>query len=289
MSKLIKYIIVIVVGVCLFAYKYVSNDNSENIDTYTSIVFKDSKGDLIPVSVLYNSSLDFEMDMRNKLILMQGKDYTNIGLNPILTDLLVLNYAYIENDRLKIDFNKELLNQNPIDVLEVLSFMCKDYKIKGIDLSVDNEIMGYFPNSNIPMSFSSNFIGLNNFINLSHNITESISVTCYKCEVINDYKYYKPYTFRVNENNSIEYNIKDVVEIIDSSIRVDNVDVKEGSANIYLSSNILLDNEQIDSSLEKCIYLSVLSFDEIEDVILYADNEEISRYNHKEIMINVIE
>ena len=289
MGKFIKYIIVASAVICLFAYKYISNNHKEIIETYTSLVFQDSKGDLIPVSVLYNSSLDFEMDMRNKLILMQGYDYKNLGLNPILSKSLELNFAYIENDRLEIDFNDKLLDHNPIDIIEVLSYMCNDLDVNGVDISVNGENLEYFPNSYIPMSFSNDSIGLNNFINISHNITESISVTCYKCENINDYKYYKPYTFRVSEDNDIEYNIKDIVQSIDSAIRVDNVELKDKSAHIYLSSNILLDNEQIDRSLENCIYLSVLSFENIEDVILYINNEEISRYDHKEIMINVIE
>lgn len=261
--------------------------DDEEYNAYTSLVFSTKDGVLIPVSVPYNSSKDFEMDMRNRFVLMQSEEYKDLGLYPVFSKELNLNYSYIENNILYIDFNDAFDFTHSIDLLEITSYLVHDItEVKDVKLTINGK------ESDVKYNMSEDNkskLGLNNFINFTDNITHSLSATCYKYETINNHDYYVPYTLRLSDKLELNDNIIQLLSHIDPRIQIEQLNLKDGCLSVHLSSHILLDNEQIDKQLENCIYLSALSFDNINDIIIYINNEEISRYNHKEILINSIE
>lgn len=288
MKNILNLFVVLTLILSLITYKYMNNKkDDEEYNAYTSLVFSTKDGVLIPVSVPYNSSKDFEMDMRNRFVLMQSEEYKDLGLYPVFSKELNLNYSYIENNILYIDFNDAFDFTHSIDLLEITSYLVHDItEVKDVKLTINGK------ESDVKYNMSEDNkskLGLNNFINFTDNITHSLSATCYKYETINNHDYYVPYTLRLSDKLELNDNIIQLLSHIDPRIQIEQLNLKDGCLSVHLSSHILLDNEQIDKQLENCIYLSALSFDNINDIIIYINNEEISRYNHKEILINSIE
>ncbi len=290
MNKILKVCIIMSIVIGVFALKFFNKNEEVGLETYSELVFSDSNDNLIPISIPYNSAKDFEMDLKNKFIIMQSDDFSSYGLKPVLSKNLVLNYAYKDNGTLYMDFNDELYSNAPMDIIELISYMVKDESdIENVQLSINDKIEQYFPNSYLPMKFNSKDLGLNNFIDVSKTITKSESLTFYKKMINNNEEIFVPYTLRVDDSCSFQDKINQLLSKIDSSIEVEKVKYEDKVAEIYLSSNILLDNETVDSKLEECIYLSVLSIDEVNDIKLFINNEQVSQYNGKEICINFIE
>lgn len=288
MKKILISLLLIVVMGCVYLYNYNNRELNTVSTEYTTVIFQSENEMLIPVSIPYHNEEDLEMDLKNKIDIMKSDDYICYGLYPVLSEHLQLNYAELKDNQLNLDFNNQFNNKNIINTLESLSFLLKDYKDYQIHLTINNQTYDYIPETSISSAYINKHIPLNNFTDYSSNITESKSITLYKQEQISNKNYYIPYTIRIN-NNNLETMITETLSYIDPSLDIKQVDYKDHTIHLYLSSHLLLDNERIDPHLENCIYLTLLSFESVKDIKIYVNNEEVGEYNNKEIILNYIE
>lgn len=290
-NKLFKNVAII--GVCLactFAYFQMSSGGKDKekkepqkaTTNYQTIVLKDKNDTLVPVEVDMGIKGEDDQIFRNMLYLMQSHEYEDIGLFPLLSSEVEVNAMQIDAKSLTFDFNDSLCassNEDALDILEGLAYtFCKE-GIDQIKYKIEGKEIAYIPNSTIPVSCSTYNLGINNFESDSLNIHRTIPVIVYNQKTINDRTYYVPVTTRIEVDN---YDVNTQVSLLLDKIKyeekitmTDEVSLEEGTMKVSLSSNILLDNENIDQTLYQQLVKSLESIDGVKAVTLYVDNQEI--------------
>lgn len=261
-----------------YVYLNIDNDISENENFYfKTVVFKDEDNELIPVTLNFQNEVELEQEIRNRIDIMKSNELTQYGLYPVLNSDLEVLSVNLENQILTLNVNDQIVaNNDDMDILEALTFTLTDYdNVNQLKLQINGEDISYLPNSQIPVSYLTPELGLNNFVETSSILHETIPVMVYNEKVIHQYSYYIPTTLRLNENDSIEDQVKTILSQIQGKIQVIGVELIDGVLNVELDSNILLDNEKIDQTLEDLIVLSLSSLKDVEDVKIKINNEDV--------------
>jgi uncharacterized protein YifN (PemK superfamily) len=288
-KKLIKNMTII--GLCLlcaFVYFQITpndivKESTKEISNYQTIVLKDKNNTLIPIEVDMKTDGENDQIFRNMLHLMQTNEYEDLGLYPLLSSDLEVNAMQIDNTSLTFDFNDHLYassNEDALDMLEGLAYtFCRD-GIEQIKFKIDGKEITYLPNSTIPLSYTTNALGINNFESASLNIHRTVPVVVYNQKIINEETYYVPITTRIEvEDNDINTQVSLLLDTIDYEKPIhlsEEVGLEEGTMKVSLSSNILLDNETIDQALYQQLIKSLESINGVKEVKLYVDGQEIT-------------
>lgn len=285
--------IVIVIACLTYAsFLYLKKDDDQQVEeTYIeTIIYKDEEGDLIPVNVNVHNQMEMETDIRNKLDLMKSSQMESYGLYPLFDSRLEIQSLELEDGVLSVSFNDYLYsNQDALDILEALTYVFTDYDdVQQLKLQIDGQNITYLPNSIIPLNQLTKNLGLNNFEEASSLLHQSIPVMIYREKNIHDYLYYVPTTLRINENDSLEDQVQTILNHLNSQINLLSVSQEDNVLNIELDSNILLDNETIDHTLEELIVLSLTSLEGVEDVQILINGENVRNQETSQIFYNYI-
>lgn len=293
MKKRIGVVAVLVICLTFVSYVYLHQEESPKVhnDVYfKSVVFKDSDGDLIPVSVNLHTQMELEEEIRNRIDLMKSHDMTRYGLEPILSQDLQVQSIQLKDHVLTLNFNDELYSQHgALDILEALTYTMTDYDdVNQLRIQIDGKNVSYLPNSTIPLTSLTKDLGLNNFEETSSLLHQTIPVMVYNQKVINQYSYYVPTTVRIDENEPLKQQVQTILSYVQSKIHLIDAKLDQGLLTVELDSNILLDNEKIDQTLEELIVLSLSSLKNVEDVEIKINGDDVTTKKSSQIEYNYL-
>lgn len=292
MNKKIIMIAIVIACLTYASFLYLKKDDDQQVEetNIETIIYKDEEGDLIPVNVNVHNQMEMETDIRNKLDLMKSSQMESYGLYPLFDSRLEIQSLELEDGVLSVSFNDYLYsNQDALDILEALTYVFTDYDdVQQLKLQIDGQNITYLPNSIIPLNQLTKNLGLNNFEEASFLLHQSIPVMIYREKNIHDYLYYVPTTLRINENDSLEDQVQTILNHLNSQINLLSVSQEDNVLNIELDSNILLDNETIDHTLEELIVLSLTSLEGVEDVQILINGENVRNQETSQIFYNYI-
>ena len=290
--KKIGIISLLIICLTFVSYVYLHNDETqESEDVYLkTVVFKDEDNELVPVSVNFHSQVELEQEVKNRIDFMKSNELTKYGLYPVLNqDLEVLSVS-LNNKVMVLNVNDHLdANNDDMDILEALTFTFTDYdEVEQLKLQINGKDITSLPHSDIPVSYLSQDLGLNNFTETYTILHETIPVLAYHQKVIANQSYYIPVTLRINENDTVEEQVKTILNQVQGNIQLINASMNNGVLTVELDSNILLDNEKIDQSLEDLIVLSLSTLKNVKDVQIHINNENVRTKESSIIEYNYI-
>lgn len=290
--KKIGIISLLIICLAFVSYVYLHNDETqESEDVYLkTVVFKDEDNELVPVSVNFHSQVELEQEVKNRIDFMKSNELTKYGLYPVLNqDLEVLSVS-LNNKVMVLNVNDHLdANNDDMDILEALTFTLTDYdEVEQLKLQINGKDITSLPHSDIPVSYLSQDLGLNNFTETYTILHETIPVLAYHQKVIANQSYYIPVTLRINENDTVEEQVKTILNQVQGNIQLINASMNNGVLTVELDSNILLDNEKIDQSLEDLIVLSLSTLKNVKDVQIHINNENVRTKESSIIEYNYI-
>lgn len=294
MKKKIGVISVLVLCLTFVSIMYLKKDkkSDEKVDDvyYKSVVFKDSDNDLIPISVNFHSEVELEEEIRNKIDLMKSDEMIQYGLYPVISKDLEVQSADLKDHVLTVSFNDQLVaNQDAMDILEALTYVMTDYDdVERVNLQINEKNVSYIPNSTIPLSSLTKSLGLNNFEETSAFLHQTVPVMVYHQKTIEQYSYYVPTTMRVDENEPLTKQVQTILSYVQSKIHLLDAKLDNGVLTVDLDSNILLDNEKIDQTLEDLIVLSLSSLKDVKDVEIKINGEDVRTKQSSQIEYNYI-
>ena len=294
MKKKIGVISVLVLCLTFVSIMYLKKDkkSDEKVDDvyYKSVVFKDSDNDLIPISVNFHSEVELEEEIRNKIDLMKSDEMIQYGLYPVISKDLEVQSVNLKDHVLTVSFNDQLVaNQDAMDILEALTYVMTDYDdVERVNLQINEKNVSYIPNSTIPLSSLTKSLGLNNFEETSAFLHQTVPVMVYHQKTIEQYSYYVPTTMRVDENEPLTKQVQTILSYVQSKIHLLDAKLDNGVLTVDLDSNILLDNEKIDQTLEDLIVLSLSSLKDVKDVEIKINCEDVRTKQSSQIEYNYI-
>lgn len=294
MKKKIGVISVLVLCLTFVSIMYLKKDkkSDEKVDDvyYKSVVFKDSDNDLIPISVNFHSEVELEEEIRNKIDLMKLDEMIQYGLYPVISKDLEVQSVDLKDHVLTVSFNDQLVaNQDAMDILEALTYVMTDYDdVERVNLQINEKNVSYIPNSTIPLSSLTKSLGLNNFEETSAFLHQTVPVMVYHQKTIEQYSYYVPTTMRVDENEPLTKQVQTILSYVQSKIHLLDAKLDNGVLTVDLDSNILLDNEKIDQTLEDLIVLSLSSLKDVKDVEIKINGEDVRTKQSSQIEYNYI-
>ena len=294
MKKKIGVISVLVLCLTFVSIMYLKKDkkSDEKVDDvyYKSVVFKDSDNDLIPISVNFHSEVELEEEIRNKIDLMKSDEMIQYGLYPVISKDLEVQSVNLKDNVLTVSFNDQLVaNQDAMDILEALTYVMTDYDdVERVNLQINEKNVSYIPNSTIPLSSLTKSLGLNNFEETSAFLHQTVPVMVYHQKTIEQYSYYVPTTMRVDENEPLTKQVQTILSYVQSKIHLLDAKLDNGVLTVDLDSNILLDNEKIDQTLEDLIVLSLSSLKDVKDVEIKINGEDVRTKQSSQIEYNYI-
>ena len=294
MKKKIGLISVLVLCLTFVSIMYLKKDkkSDEKVDDvyYKSVVFKDSDNDLIPISVNFHSEVELEEEIRNKIDLMKSDEMIQYGLYPVISKDLEVQSVNLKDHVLTVSFNDQLVaNQDAMDILEALTYVMTDYDdVERVNLQINEKNVSYIPNSTIPLSSLTKSLGLNNFEETSAFLHQTVPVMVYHQKTIEQYSYYVPTTMRVDENEPLTKQVQTILSYVQSKIHLLDAKLDNGVLTVDLDSNILLDNEKIDQTLEDLIVLSLSSLKDVKDVEIKINGEDVRTKQSSQIEYNYI-
>ena len=251
---------------------------------------QDKDYDLVPVSLNLHNQMEMETDIRNKIDLMQSSQLQSYGLYPVLDSRLEIQSIQLDEDILTVSFNDFLYTQhNDMNIVEALTYVLTDYdQVEQLCIQIDGKDISHLPNSTIPLNHLTKNLGLNNFEDASTFLHESVPVMIYQEKTIGNYLYYVPKTLRIHERADLFYQVKTILNHINSKIHLLDATLKDHVLTIELDSHVLLDNETIDRTLEELIVLSLKSLKDVEDVEIKINGENVRSLETSQIHYNYI-
>ncbi len=292
MNKKLVIVFFLIVCLSVFSCIYLNQDEAQDVnETYIqTVIFQDKDYDLVPVSLNLHNQMEMETDIRNKIDLMQSSQLQSYGLYPVLDSRLEIQSIQLDEDILTVSFNDFLYTQhNDMNIVEALTYVLTDYdQVEQLCIQIDGKDISHLPNSTIPLNHLTKNLGLNNFEDASTFLHESVPVMIYQEKTIGNYLYYVPKTLRIHERADLFYQVKTILNHINSKIYLLDATLKDHVLTIELDSHVLLDNETIDRTLEELIVLSLKSLKDVEDVEIKINGENVRSLETSQIHYNYI-
>ena len=292
MNKKLVIVFFLIVCLSVFSCIYLNQDEAQDVnETYIqTVIFQDKDYDLVPVRLNLHNQMEMETDIRNKIDLMQSSQLQSYGLYPVLDSRLEIQSIQLDEDILTVSFNDFLYTQhNDMNIVEALTYVLTDYdQVEQLCIQIDGKDISHLPNSTIPLNHLTKNLGLNNFEDASTFLHESVPVMIYQEKTIGNYLYYVPKTLRIHERADLFYQVKTILNHINSKIYLLDATLKDHVLTIELDSHVLLDNETIDRTLEELIVLSLKSLKDVEDVEIKINGENVRSLETSQIHYNYI-
>jgi germination protein M len=220
------------------------------------------------------------------------------GFRPIIPmGTKILNIDLKENT-LIINFSKEILNISKVDeekMIETIIYSLTEIEgIKNIIIKVDGVLLNKLPKSEkiLPEILDRNY-GINKIYDFTslYNLSKT---TIYYVNVINDNVYYTPVT---NITNDEREKITVIIDELKSSLvyqsnlssylssvaELKNYEIIENTMHLTFNEKILnnLKNKDILEEVKYTISMSIKENYDVENVIFYVGDEEITEYTEK--------
>lgn len=217
-------------------------------------------------------------------------NYIKEGFTPIIPKNTKLLSVDIDNNIVKLNFSKELLNSpdNKIDqlissLIYSITSLNNDYKLS---IYIEGNILTKLPNNKLIDSILDRSYGINKVFNVN-NIVGTTKTTIFYLSKQNDYYYYIPITL---VNNNQDDKIKIIIEEMASkSVYNTNLisyikDIEKAAYEIkndYIVLNLNSNNFSSKELIEETIYTFNLSIKEnynITKVVYYIDDNLYNSY-----------
>ena len=218
-------------------------------------------------------------------------NYIKEGFTPIIPKNTKLLSVDIDNNIVKLNFSKELLNtpDNKIDqlissLIYSITSLNNDYKLS---IYIEGNILTKLPNNKLIDSILDRSYGINKVFNIN-NIVGTTKTTIFYLSKQDDYYYYIPITL---VNNDQDDKIKIIIEEMASkSVYNTNLisyikDIKKAAYEIkndYIVLNLNSNNFSSKELIEETIYTFNLSIKEnynINKVVYYIDDNLYNSYD----------
>ena len=239
-----------------------------------------------------NDNLDRIKEIVNYLTIDGNKsNYIKEGFNPIIPKNTKLLSVDIDNNIVKLNFSKELLNtpDNKIDqlissLIYSITSLNNNYKLS---IYIEGNILTKLPNNKLIDPILDRSYGINKVFNIN-NIVGTTKTTIFYLSKQDDYYYYIPITL---VNNNQDDKIKIIIEEMASkSVYNTNLisyikDIKKAAYEIkndYIVLNLNSNNFSSKELIEETIYTFNLSIKEnynINKIVYYIDDNFYNSYD----------
>lgn len=221
--------------------------------------------------------------------------YLPNGFNAIIPKNTKILSKSLEDNLLKINFSKELLNiseENEEKMIEAIVYSLLEIKeIKKIMIFVEGNNLTKFPNSqkNLAIILDKN-IGINKTYDIK-SLKETNKTTTYYLSKIDSTYYYVPVTSISNKDKEkVEIIIEklktsptyktNLISFLASNAELINYEILENSVSLSFNNKILsLDNNEITEEVKYSIALSIRDTYNINQTIFYVDDLLIDAFN----------
>ena len=288
MMKKYIWISFIMIVFSVFCYRYIkSRDKNETIkSTLSTVVFADIDNILIPISVEGIKCDSIANTIYNKMELMKSDDFINKGLYHSLDQSLEIIDYQLQDTNITLHLYIDDYNKINIRLLESLVFMFDDLlESYTVDL-LFHKTRTLSSQTIYTLNNINHDLGINNFIDDSKFIHNSVSVDVYKEKIVSNQNYYFPMAYRIDENMLLFDKVNYILNHIDKSFLLKETNLKNNTLYIHLDNYILNDNEMLNIEDETKIVLSLMSLDKYDNIEIMVDKESVSTLNASNITIN---
>lgn len=212
-------------------------------------------------------------------------NYLPNGFTPIIPKQTKLLSHAIDNDLLKINFSKDILNVNKKHeekMIESLIYsLCEIEGINKIMIFVEDKILDKLPHSgkSLPSVLDKSY-GINKIYNF-HNFKNTTKTTIYYMSKYNDNLYYIPITkitnsdieaveVIVNELKSTPIYETNLISYLNASYELKDYQILEDSITISFNNNLLanLDDKDISEKVRYTLSLSLRDTYNIDNIVI---------------------
>lgn len=287
---LISSCLLIIIIIYIFPTKkieYIDNNKENYLSSYIYLIDNNNYVSRVNVVLTASNDIDKIKEIIDYLTINSNKsNYIKDGFNQIIpqnTKLLSIN---IDNNIVKLNFSKELLNINNDNIDNLISSIVysitslnENYKIS---FYIDGNLLTTLPNNEVLDTTIDRNFGINKIYNISH-INGSCQTTIYYLSKFNDYYYYIPITL---VNNSKEDKVKIIIEEMVSktiyqtnlisylkNIQKINYEINNDTLILNLNSNNFISDNLIEETIYT-INLSLLDNYNLKEIIYYIDNKK---------------
>lgn len=211
----------------------------------SSIYLLDDNNLLVKVKILLDNKdmKDNVMYIIDNLTVNENNKFSS-SLSGIIPSKTKVNKIEIIDDTINIDFNNKILDIDKdisIKMIESLVFSLTEIKnINKVNISVNNEILKYYPNTNIKLNMPlTRNIGINKEYSYT-SLDDITKVVIFYNEVIDEEIYYVPVTKYLNDD-------KDKIEIIVEELTTSYI--HEDNLSSLLDENVKLIDKEITDDL----------------------------------------
>lgn len=304
--KALRKIFISLSCILLIGILYLFPDKNEPIKTNitknnnTNIIYLvDNNNYVSRVStILTSTKLEDKIKEIINILTIGSNNYIREGFTKVIPKNTKLIGISIENNLVKLNFSKELLNvslENEEKMIESIVYSITSLdNIKYVSLYVEGNILNKLPKSNKNMNtILDRGIGVNKEFNIT-NVNNISKTTIYYMSKYNDYYYYVPVTkIDNNDKNKIEIIIKELTgnKLLNTNLisylnsNTELLSYNETDKTLLLNFNEgILEDINTNNILEEVSYSINLSIKEnynVDEVLYYVNNKIISTFNLK--------
>lgn len=304
--KALRKIFISLSCILLIGILYLFPDKNEPIKTNitknnnTNIIYLvDNNNYVSRVStILTSTKLEDKIKEIINILTIGSNNYIREGFTKVIPKNTKLIGISIENNLVKLNFSKELLNvslENEEKMIESIVYSITSLdNIKYVSLYVEGNILNKLPKSNKNMNtILDRGIGVNKEFNIT-NVNNTSKTTIYYMSKYNDYYYYVPVTkIDNNDKNKIEIIIKELTgnKLLNTNLisylnsNTELLSYNETDKTLLLNFNEgILEDINTNNILEEVSYSINLSIKEnynVDEVLYYVNNKIISTFNLK--------
>ena len=304
--KALRKIFISLSCILLIGILYLFPDKNEPIKTNitknnnTNIIYLvDNNNYVSRVStILTSTKLEDKIKEIINILTIGSNNYIREGFTKVIPKNTKLIGISIENNLVKLNFSKELLNvslENEEKMIESIVYSITSLdNIKYVSLYVEGNILNKLPKSNKNMNtILDRGIGVNKEFNIT-NVNNISKTTIYYMSKYNDYYYYVPVTkIDNNDKNKIEIIIKELTgnKLLNTNLisylnsNTELLSYNETDKTLLLNFNEgILEDINTNNILEEVSYsinLSIKDNYNVDEVLYYVNNKIISTFNLK--------
>mgnify|MGYP004518459089 FL=1 len=304
--KALRKIFISLSCILLIGILYLFPDKNEPIKTNitknnnTNIIYLvDNNNYVSRVStILTSTKLEDKIKEIINILTIGSNNYIREGFTKVIPKNTKLIGISIENNLVKLNFSKELLNvslENEEKMIESIVYSITSLdNIKYVSLYVEGNILNKLPKSNKNMNtILDRGIGVNKEFNIT-NVNNISKTTIYYMSKYNNYYYYVPVTkIDNNDKNKIEIIIKELTgnKLLNTNLisylnsNTELLSYNETDKTLLLNFNEgILEDINTNNILEEVSYsinLSIKDNYNVDEVLYYVNNKIISTFNLK--------
>ena len=304
--KALRKIFISLSCILLIGILYLFPDKNEPIKTNitknnnTNIIYLvDNNNYVSRVStILTSTKLEDKIKEIINILTIGSNNYIREGFTKVIPKNTKLIGISIENNLVKLNFSKELLNvslENEEKMIESIVYSITSLdNIKYVSLYVEGNILNKLPKSNKNMNtILDRGIGVNKEFNIT-NVNNISKTTIYYMSKYNNYYYYVPVTKIDNhDKNKIEIIIKELTgnKLLNTNLisylnsNTELLSYNETDKTLLLNFNEgILEDINTNNILEEVSYsinLSIKDNYNVDEVLYYVNNKIISTFNLK--------